>query len=136
MKIAIFWDKRFNDNKFLDLDIDQNLSPFVELAQANGIENTISYNLLETRENRDDFVIFCFLTFSLFSIREYIQMIWKYRKNKKYLFLFEPSVVAPMSYLRIVHFFFDRVYTWNDGLVDDQKYHKYIWPQSQNSFQV
>lgn len=136
MKIAIFWDKRFDDNKFLDLTIDQNLSPFFELAQANGIENTISANLLETREDRGDFVIFCFLTFSLFSIGEYIQMIWKYRKNKKYLFLFEPPVVALMSYLSIVHIFFTRIYTWNDSLVDDQKYFKYIWPQSCNSFQV
>ena len=68
MKIAIFWDKRFNDNKFLDLSIDQNLSPFVELAKANGMENTISSDLLATRSDRDEFIIFCFLTFSLFNI--------------------------------------------------------------------
>lgn len=136
MKIAIFWDKRFDDNKFLDCNIDQNLSPFVELAQVNGIENTISYNLLEAREDREDFVIFCFLTFSIFSIREYIQMLWKYPKNKKYLFLFEPPVVAPLSYIKIVHLFFTRIYTWNDDLVDEKKYFKYIWPQSCNSFQV
>lgn len=134
MKIAIFWEKRFNDNKFLDLSIDQNLSPFVELAKANGMENTISSDLLATRSDRDEFIIFCFLTFSLFNIWEYIKMLWKYPKNKKYLFLFEPPVVAPLLYLRIFHVFFERIYTWNDTLVDGKRYYKFIWPQSRNSF--
>ncbi len=135
MKIAILWDKRFDNNEFLNLSIDQNLSPFIELAEENGIEDMISYNLLENRADRDKFIIFCFLTFSLFNIREYIKMLWKYPKNKKYLFLFEPSVVAPMSYSKILHLFFTRVYTWDDSLINSKKYFKYIWPQSWNSFQ-
>lgn len=135
MKIAILWDKRFNNNEFLNLSIDQNLSPFIELAKENGIENTISSDLLATRSDRDEFVIFCFLTFSLFNIREYIKMLWRYPKNQKYLFLFEPPVVAPMSYSRILHLFFTRVYTWNDSLVDSKKYFKYIWPHSWSCFQ-
>ena len=36
----------------------------------------------------------------------------------------------PLSYSTLVHIFFDRVYTWNDALVDNQKYWKYLWPQS------
>ncbi len=135
MKIAILWDKRFNNNKFLDLNIDQNLSPFIELAKENGIENTISSDLLEMREDKDEFIIFCFLTFSLFNIREYIKILWKYPRHKKYLFLFEPSVVAPMSYSKVLHLFFTRVYTWDDNLADSKKYFKYIWPQSWSSFQ-
>ena len=135
MKIAILWDKRFNNNHFLDLNIDLNLSPFVELAKENGIENTISSDLLEMREDRDEFIIFCFLTFSIFNIYEYIKMLWKYPKNRRYLYLFEPPVVAPMGYFRTIHLFFTRIYTWNDSLVDNKKYFKFIWPQSWSSFQ-
>ncbi len=135
MKIAIFWDKRFNNNKFLNLNIDQNLSPFIELAKDNDFDNTISSDLLEARQDRNEFIIFCFLTFSIFHIWEYIKMLCKYPKNKKYIFLFEPPVVAPMAYYRLFHLFFNRVYTWNDNLVDNKKYFKFIWPQSYNSLQ-
>ena len=134
MKIAIFWDKIFENNNFSNQTLYKDITPFAQLAIENGIENTISSDLLEFRTDQDEFIIFCFLTFSLFNIREYIKMLWKYPRNKKYLFLFEPSVVAPASYLRVLHFFFTRVYTWDDSLVDSKKYFKYIWPQSGNSF--
>ncbi len=132
MKVAIFWDELFNNNNFSNLDLDKNLSPLAEFTKKNGIENTISLNLLQKREDRDEFVIFCFLTFSIFSISEYLKMFWRYPKNKKYFFLFEPSVIAPISYWKIVHLFFTRVYTWHDWLVDKAKYFKFIWPQSWN----
>ena len=129
-KIAIFWEERFDNNKFLDLNLDKNLSPFLEFAEINKRENTISYDLLSQRTDKDDFIIFCFLTFSLHNIKRYIEMLWKYRKNKKILFLFEPKVVAPVSYWKLVHLFFTYIYTWDDGLVNRKKYHKFIWPQS------
>ena len=77
MKIAIFWEKRFEDNNFYNLNIDKNLSPFAEIVQINGSENTISVDLLESRINKDEFVIFCFLTLSIFSICEYLKLFWK-----------------------------------------------------------
>lgn len=132
MKIAIFWEKRFEDNNFYNLNIDKNLSPFAEIVQINGSENTISVDLLESRINKDEFVIFCFLTLSIFSICEYLKLFWKYPKNKKYLFLFEPRVVAPIIYWKIIHIFFNKIYTWDDSLVDNKKYFKFIWPQSWN----
>ena len=134
MKIAIFWEERFGNNNFRNLEIDKNLSPIAKFAEENGIENTISYDLLADRPDKDEFVVLCFLTPSVFTFLEYLKMFWKYRENKKYLFLFEPPVVAPLSYLKIFHVFFDRIYTWNDELTDNKKYFKFIWPQSRSSF--
>lgn len=133
MKIALLWDKRFHNNKFLDLSIDKNLSPFVELAKVNGIKNTISSDILEDRSDEEDFVFLCFLTPSIFTFLEYVKIFWKYPKNQKYLFLFEPKVVAPLSYWSLFHIFFDKIYTWDDSMVDNKKYFKFIWPQSHNS---
>ena len=130
MKIAIFWDKAFDNNNFRNLEAYNNVGPFLEMANINGIDDTISLNLLEERRDKEEFVIFCFLTFSMIGIVKYIKMFWKYPKNTKYLFLFEPPVVAPLGYMSIWRIFFDRIYTWNDTLVDNKKYYKYIWPQS------
>jgi len=134
-KIAIFWEKMFRNNNFYNLDIDKNLSPILEFAKNNGLWNTISSDLLDKKNDNQDYIILCFLTFWLFTITEYIRLFKSYPKNKRYLFLFEPRVVAPLSYSKIVHQFFDRVYTWNDDLVDNKKYFKFIWPQSENGIQ-
>ena len=129
-KIVLFWEERFNNNKFNDLKITRNLSPFNKLTQINWLNNTLSYNLLKNKEN---FLILCFLTFWLFSISKYIQLFFKNSSNKKYLFLFEPKVISPISYNKIIHLFFNKIYTWNDDLVDNKKYFKFIWPQSFHS---
>jgi hypothetical protein len=133
MKIAVFWEKRFDNNNFYNLNIDKNLSPLLEMVKINGSQDTISVDLLESRLDKDEFIIFCFLTLSTFNIVEYLKIFWKYPKNRKYLFLFEPNVVAPISYLKLIHIFFDKIYTWNDRLVENKKYFKFIWPQSLNS---
>lgn len=129
-KIAIFRDKRFNNNNFYNTNIDKNLSPFFELVSLNWNENTISLNLLKNHSDRSEYVIICFLAFWLFSLIDYIKFFLEYPKNKKYLVLLEPKVVAPLSYLKIFHLFFKKILTRNDNLINNKKYFKFIWPQS------
>lgn len=133
-KIAIFWDKRFENNNFYNLDIDKNLKPLLDLVNINWYDNTISSNILDSRKDKDDFIILCFLTISVFSIKDYIKLFIKFPKNKKYLYLWEPKVVAPLSYLRIIHLFFNKIYTWNDDLINNKKYFKFCYPQSSHNF--
>lgn len=52
------------------------------------------------------------------------------KKNKKNLFCFEPPIVAPQNYFKFLHIFFDKIFTWNDDWVDNKKYFKFYWPQS------
>lgn len=132
MKYAFFWEERFNNNNYANTAIDPNLSPFKEFLILNGEENTSSFNIFERDKNKtlDNYTIVCFLTLNIFTLRKYMSFLWKYREYKKFLLLMEPSVVAPLSYNRLLHIFFDRVYTWDDALVDNQKYYKYLWPQS------
>lgn len=130
MKIAIFWDKIFENNNFRNLEFSKNLSPFNELARLNGFDDTISSDLLDLREDKDDFIILCFLNVTVSNILQYIKMFLKYPKNQKYFFAFEPEIIVRLNYNRIFHSFFEKVYTWNDDLVDNKKYFKYLYPSS------
>lgn len=58
MKIAIFWEKRFENNNFHNLNIDKNLSPFSEMVKINGNKDTVSVDILESKIDKDEFVIF------------------------------------------------------------------------------
>lgn len=58
--------------------------------------------------------------------------IWKsifLNKKKNILICTEPPTVNPFNYLKIVHAFFLKVYTWNDNLVDNKKYFKFKLPK-------
>lgn len=58
--------------------------------------------------------------------------IWKNillsRKNN-ILICTEPPTVNPFSYMKILHIFFTKVYTWNDDLIDNIKYFKFRLPK-------
>lgn len=131
-KIAIFWEERFNNNNFYNLNIDQNLKPYYELAKLNWLENSISFNLLVWRSDKKEYIILCFKNFFLNSIIDYIKLFYKYPKNKKYLFIFEPKVISVLNWFKLFHIFFDRVYTRNDNYVDNKKYFKFIYPSTDN----
>jgi hypothetical protein len=49
-------------------------------------------------------------------------------KEKLVLFLWEPPVVLPYMYKEKTLDCFSKIYTWNDDLVDNQKYFKFYYP--------
>lgn len=58
-------------------------------------------------------------------------------KKKKILICYEPPTVIPFNYMKVFHTFFVKVYTWYDGLVDNEqrlsaskKYFKIHLPKS------
>lgn len=129
-KIAFFREQRFENNNFYNTNIDENLSPFKALVDINGKQNTISYDQLDSRDDKDEFIILCRSTLSIFSLLDYIKLFIKYRNNKKYHIILEPIVVAPLWYSRLFHLFFDKIFTRKDNLIDNHKYFKFIRPQS------
>jgi len=57
-------------------------------------------------------------------------------KKKNILFIGEPPLVNPFSFMKIFLFFFTKVYTWNDNLIDNKKYFKYVLPKKINNIEV
>lgn len=129
-KIAFFRDKRFENNNFYNVDIDRNLSPFLELVKINGEENTLSIDKINIRKDKNDFIIVCRKTLSIFSLLDYVRLFIQYRKNIKYYIILEPIVVAPLWYSKLFHLFFDKILTRKDDLIDNNKYFKFTRPQS------
>lgn len=59
--------------------------------------------------------------------------IWKIiflNRKKNILICNEAPIVIPFNYTKMFHFFFTKIYTWNDGLVDNKKYFKILLPKS------
>ena len=66
------------------------------------------------------------LVFDIFP--EQLPLLERYPKEKKILFLWEPPSVLPENYNPDNHRSFSKVFTWHDGLVDNQKYFKFHYP--------
>jgi len=50
--------------------------------------------------------------------------------RKNILFSNETPMVIPYNHMKIFHFFFDKVFTWDDDLVDNRKYFKVNLPKN------
>lgn len=48
--------------------------------------------------------------------------------KKKYLLMFETDLVKPENGSKLEHSKYDKVFTWNDGLIDDRQYIKINFP--------
>lgn len=58
-----------------------------------------------------------------------LKAVMRAKKNKRILLVMEPKVVAPLSYNQKFHKYFDIVLTWDDSLVDGEKYYKFFYAQ-------
>lgn len=59
--------------------------------------------------------------------------VWKMiflNREKNILICNESAMVIPFNYTRIIHFFFKKIYTWNEDLVDRKKYFHIRLPKS------
>ncbi len=57
-----------------------------------------------------------------------IPLLEQIPKEKRILFLWEPPSTTPNNDRVDIHDYFSKIYTWNDALVDDQKYFKFYYP--------
>lgn len=83
-----------------------------ELMQADSVEDLKDFDFL--------------VVFDVFL--EQLPHLEKYPKEKLILFLWEPPTVLPENYNLENHECFSKVYTWNDALVDNEKYFKFYYP--------
>lgn len=57
-------------------------------------------------------------------------------RKKNILFIGEPPIINPFSFMKIFLFFFPKVFTWNDNLVDNIKYFKYVLPKEIKNIKI
>lgn len=59
-------------------------------------------------------------------LKLWVRIIKNSKKN--ILFMGEPPNINPFNFMKVLHFFFSKIYTWNDQLVNNIKYFKYYLP--------
>lgn len=102
-------------------------SPYIraarKLLQENGFEmNTI--DLLSEKETYKEVYIEAPYPWQ---IGLWIRIVKNRKKN--ILFIGEPPLINPFSFFKICLIFFSKIYTWNDNLLDNKKYFKYVLPR-------
>lgn len=133
MKIGIWnYYEELNYNNYLllhkDAPIgDDLLITFNKLYQY-GLLKGIEFLTLDMISSFDEMDAFLFLDFPKLDT-SYVQKAFK-AKKPMYLVLFECEVIKPNNWDVNNHKFFDKVFTWNDDIVDNKKYIKINFSQT------
>lgn len=70
--------------------------------------------------------VHCIITFDIPT--DQLEDLSAYPREKCFTILWEPPSVIPSNYQSLYHQFFSQVYTWHDGLVNDDIYKKFYYP--------
>jgi len=95
------------------------------LLQQEFLKSNISLNTYDYfNENCDENYSLIF-----FDIPKNVDVLLKYHKNvDKFLVIFESEAVSFVNWDRNLHGEFKKIFTWNDELVDNERYIKFHWP--------
>jgi alpha(1,3/1,4) fucosyltransferase len=112
---------------------DDLLLPFNELyshGKKIGV-NFMTLDVIENFGNMDGFIFFDFPNLK----NSYVKKVFRL-DTPKYLIIFEPENIKPDNWLLENHELFNKIFTWNDEIIDNKKYFKinfsYLFPQSIN----
>lgn len=148
---SIYDDYNYNDS-FFDIKkckLGENiLLPIIELRKEIEKQNSEIHTFDKYSSIGDIDVVLFFEVprdsiYTIHSVRSLIRNSINYIKNKDVLFsvcnqkksikkiliIQEPPIISPISYHKYFHRYFDIVFTWNDDLIDNKKYHKLDYPQ-------
>jgi len=106
-------------------DRDNSLAPMIALRRSLA-ENGIDLHQVDSFKNLENPL--AVISFEV-PTNEQLQDLLKYPYESRILFLWEPISTAPENYNRDIHNCFSRIYTWDDSLVDNEKYFKFFYPR-------
>jgi len=110
------------------VEIDENLlSPFHEMYLY-GKKHDIHFMTLDVVEKFEDMDGFLFLDFPNLK-NSYVKQALKL-DLPKYLVIFESEAIKPDNWNSDNHKIFDKIFTWSDELIDNNKYFKLNFPHS------
>lgn len=116
------WGELFNiDDPYLNADDHQMSMHCAKLALE---KHGFTVKQTNTLKNLDD--VHCIITFDI-PVNQLADLL-AYPHNRCFAFLWEPPSVIPTNYKEVYHQFFLHVYTWHDGLLENNKYKKFYYP--------
>lgn len=112
-----------------------------------GIERTI-FLTLKDYLNEKDIEVFTYDVAGERKIFKYVYFdipypwnfkVWKTiirNRRKNALICNESALIIPFNYWRVLHFFFAKIFTWYEPLVDNKKYKKFLLPKSSQGIEI
>ena len=137
MKEAIIWvDTPYLGNKIFSegdtyLNRDDCLRPYIELKNELKL-NSIDLKTQDLRITDPEFIIFNDIS--------PLNVLKSLNGIKKFLIIFESEIIKPQNWNLKLHKYFEKIFTWNDDIIDNKKYFKinfannFIFPESFKSF--
>ena len=137
MKEAIIWvDTPYLGNKIFSegdpyLNRDDCLRPYIELKNELKL-NSIDLKTQDLRITDPEFIIF--------NDMSPLNVLKSLNGIKKFLIIFESEIIKPQNWNLKLHKYFEKIFTWNDDIIDNKKYFKinfannFIFPESFKSF--
>jgi hypothetical protein len=106
---------------------DNLLEPFNKLYLKGQDENIdfMTIDMIDTFEDMDGFIFFDFPNLK----NDFVKKVFKI-DAPKYLVIFESELIKPENWNLDNHKLFDKIFTWNDDIVDNKKYFKFNFAQS------
>ncbi len=130
--------KPFNNKIYYKNAIFDEQSPFNSFYMVTARKllekNNITINTIDLLPDKDTLKEIYIEVPYPWEIRLWLRIIKNKKKN--ILFIGEPPLVNPFSFFRIFLFFFTKVYTWNDSLLDNKKYFKYVLPKKIDKIEI
>lgn len=117
-----------NNSLFLKPDSgigDNLLLPFNRLY-LHGEERGVHFKTLDVIEDFEKIDTFIFFDYPDMS-NKYVKMAFKLN-TPKYLVIFESQIIKPDNWSAKYHGFFNKIFTWNDKYIDNEKYFKINLP--------
>jgi hypothetical protein len=113
--------KELNNSKLFSNSVNSGLSAFYKMKK-HFLQKKVRLNTLGDRDcGNADVIILLDIPYSELRFLTSLPFV----NAKKILYIYEPPTVNPFNYFKPFHSMFDRVYTWNDALVDGKKYFKF-----------
>lgn len=132
MKVGIWnYYEELNYNNYLlfnkDAPIGDDLLLTFNLMYLSGLENDIEFITLDMIKDYNEIDAFIFFDFPKMTT-SYVQKAFN-AKKPMYLVLFECEVIKKDNWDSKNHDFFEKIFTWNDELIDNKKYFKINFSQ-------
>jgi hypothetical protein len=99
-----------------------------EYKELKELVNEKGYEIHTIDKLKDYKDVKCVLIFNILSYSRLIDLILNLPKERLILFIWEPPTVSKANHDLRMHKYFGKIYTWEDNLIDNEKYFKFYYP--------
>jgi alpha(1,3/1,4) fucosyltransferase len=128
--------KSYLNNSVFDSKYIDEWNPFFKKLKIYLKKRNIELNTYDVKTPKPWKIVYFDLPY-LWSLQNFY--VWKMilmNKKNNILLCNETPIIIPYMYMKVFHYFFQKIYTWNDDWVDNKKYFKIRLPQNSDGLKT